>query len=202
MKNIVVPTDFSDNANNALKYAINLAIQFGSKVHLIHAYEIPTTQTGVVGSLRRFMEQDAEEGLSKIVAEYKDHFIKESRLEAQAIEGYTDEVIYGYAKRLGADLIVMGTQGAGAVKGIFFGSNTSKVISNSAVPVLAVPKGYSYKMIKDITLAIDNKVISSDEVLKPLVTLAKEYKAHVSVLHVEKELVASRVIDAGVDVFL
>lgn len=202
MKNIVVPTDFSDNANNALEYAINLAIHFDSKIHLIHVFEV-RTQTGVLVSIRDIMKKDAEEDLAKIIKEYKGRFIRNSSIEATAIEGYTYQTINSFAKGIGADFIVMGTQGASAVKGIFMGSNTSKVIGKSEIPVLSIPKTCSYHQIKDITLAVDDKVISSEDVLRPLTEFAKSYEAHISVLHVEKEMVASSAgVDAGIDMFL
>lgn len=202
MKNIVVPTDFSDNANNALEYAIQLAIHFGSKIHLIHTFVVPS-QTGMLVSVRNFMKKDAEEELSKIVKKYKSRFIQDASMEATAIEGSTHQTIKGFAKGIGADLIVMGTQGASAVKGIFIGSNTSKVIGKSEVPVLAIPNDCTYRPIKDITLAVDDKVISSEDVLRPLNRLAKSYEAHVSVLHVEKEMVASGGgVDVGINMFL
>jgi nucleotide-binding universal stress UspA family protein len=201
MKNIVVPTDFSNNAENALKYAINLAIHFGSKIHLITSFEAPS-QAGSLVSIRDFLRKDAEEELSKVVNKYQDRFIKGSSMETKAIEGYTSDVISGYAKKCHADLIVMGTQGASALKGTFMGSNTAAVIKGSTVPVLAIPEGFGYQTIKEIVLAIDDKVITSQDVLQPLLTIAKEYKAHVNVLHVEKALVPVDDTDDGLGLYL
>jgi nucleotide-binding universal stress UspA family protein len=200
MKNIVVPTDFSDNADNALRYAINLAVHFGSKIHLINTYEV-RSQAGSLVSIRDILRKDAEEELAQVVKKYNDRFVEGSSLEAKALEGYTSDTVTKYAKKYGADLIVMGTQGASALKGTFLGSNTAAVIKNSEVPILAIPAGYSYRAIKDIVFAVDDKVITSDEVVRPLIALAKEYKAHVSVLHVEKELAATG-IDEGIDLYL
>jgi nucleotide-binding universal stress UspA family protein len=201
MKNIVVPTDFSNNADNALKYAINLAIHFGSKIHLLNTFEVHS-QTGSLISIRDFLRQDAEDELAKVVNNYKDRFLKGSSLETVAIEGYTSQVVSGYAKKCNADLIVMGTQGASALKGTFMGSNTAAVIKASTVPVLAIPEGYVYQPIKEIVLAIDDKVVTSQEVLRSLLTISKEYKAHVNVLHVEKALVPSTVTDDGLGLYL
>lgn len=199
MKNILVPTDFSDNATNALKYAINLAIRFESKIHLIHAYFAPTN-SGIVEPVRGFIKKEAEEKLAKIIRENKDRIVHGSSLKAKAIEGDTAIVITQYAKKIQADLIVMGTQGASGLKEVFIGSTTAAVIKRSVRPLLAIPKNRSYQRLKDIILAIDDNVISS-ETVEPLVKLATEFNAHVNVLHIEKNTVHAGV-DLGVDLFL
>ena len=201
MRNIIVPTDFSENAANALKYAINMAFHFDSKIHLIHVYNSPPSGVGMMRSVTDFMRNDAEGELSKIVNKNKERLLRGTSLVAKAIEGYTEQVITQYAKSIGADLIIMGTQGGSGLKEIFIGSNTSAVIKHSEVPVLAIPNNFTYQRLKDIALAIDGQVISSADVVEPLIILAKEYQSHVSVLHVEKAKIAAG-IDEGINVFL
>jgi len=200
MKNIIVPTDFSKNANNALRFAINIANHFESNIHLIHVYNIPT-QTGMVKSIKDFMEKDAEKGLTKTVVENKDRLFHKTNIISKAFEGFTDSAITNYGKAINADLIVMGTQGASGLKSVFLGSNTTAIIKNSETPVLVVPNDCKYRPFKDITLAVDHEIVGSDTVVAPLLELAEKYKSHINVLHVDKELVGEA-IDTGVDFFL
>ena len=55
MKNILVPTDFSEHANNALDYAVAIANRFGSHITLFYAYKVYST-TGMLVSVERFMK--------------------------------------------------------------------------------------------------------------------------------------------------
>ena len=66
MKKILVPTDFSTPAYNALEFAIHLANHFGGHIELIHVYEV-IHKTGMLKSVRDFMQRDAEEQLSRVV---------------------------------------------------------------------------------------------------------------------------------------
>ena len=95
----------------------------------------------------------------------------------------------------------MGTQGASGLKEIFMGSMTVGVINKSEVPVLAIPSGYPYQPLKEITLAIDSEILRTSDVVDPLINLANTYSAHISILHVDKTKKVVGV-DAGVDIYL
>lgn len=185
MKNIIVPTDFSKNAKDALKYAINLANHFGSTIHLIHIYEV-RTRAGMLVSIKDFLQKEAETELSNLIKETKDRLLHGTSIKAKAIEGYGMDTVTAYAKAKTADLIVMGTQGSSALAEVFFGSSTIAVIKNSTCPVLAIPANYEYAAPRLITLAVDEKRISKAKALEPMIALINAYRSKVKVLHIEK----------------
>jgi len=87
------------------------------------------------------------------------------------------------AKKHNSQLIVMGTHGASGIKKIFFGSNTSIMISKSDIPVLAIPEKYNYKEIKTFLYASDLENISTE--LNRIIEFAKILKAQIDVLHID-----------------
>ena len=61
----MVPTDFSNNAKNAIDYAINIGNYFESEIHLLHTFEVPGS-TGMLISVRDFVLKDAEDQLAEL----------------------------------------------------------------------------------------------------------------------------------------
>lgn len=134
-KNIVACTDFSDNSNKAVAMAKSLSD--GGKVTVLH----------VVGASYSYDPLGmAEASASTTAKSYGE------KAEAQIRELYGDDVdvaieygnaaakIIAFAQEKGADLVVIGTRGVGLLAGLLGGGSVAtKVVSNSPVPVLAVP---------------------------------------------------------------
>lgn len=200
MKKIIVPTDFSANAWNALKYAVNIANQFGSELHVVHAYEVVST-TGMLKSIRDYMDKDALEGLDATEKELVPYLKVGTSIKTKALEGQTADRVCSYAKNVKGDLIVMGTQGASGLKAIFMGSNALAVIKKSEIPVLAIPNNAKLQNLDKMALAIDSEVVAQSDLLSPLTTLARQFNAKVDIVHVVKEE-ALVTVDAGVDIYL
>jgi universal stress protein A len=137
LQNILVPHDFSETSEAAVRYANELARAFGAKLHLLHvsdktkdemATEFPL---GLDGSL----EVAIRERLPKILspAEQKDF------LPAFEVwPGSPAAEIVRYANERNIDLIVMGTHGRGFVAHAVIGSVTEKVVRTAPCPVLTV----------------------------------------------------------------
>ncbi len=197
MKKILVPTDFSEHANNALRYAINIGNYFEAEIELLHVYEMAT----IIGSatlVREYLKEDAERDLADNIRSFKELVFGKTILKGRAIDGGAVDTICSLANNEDFDMIVMGTQGASGLKEIFLGSKTSGVMKQTHIPILAIPNNFTYRPIKDITFAVDSGIVAEDEVLKPLLELAKAYKSHIKVLHLEKEKMVVG-YDPGID---
>lgn len=182
MKTILVPTDFSNNANNALKYANELAKAINNKIVLLHSFMPLTrvydlTSEMLVENLNEH-KQSSEKNLKKI----SDKYITVPSRYVVKVGDTTDEIVTN-AEKSKSQLIVMGTHGASGVKRILFGSNTSEVISKSMVPVLAVPQKYRYKKIDTIVYASDLKNTINE--LKHIIPIAKQLDATIEVLNLK-----------------
>lgn len=200
MKKILVPTDFSEHANNALRYAINIGNYFEAEIELLHVYEMDAVMSSATKT-REYQKEDAERDLSDNIRAHQELVFGKTILKGRAIDGGPINTICSLANHEDFDMIVMGTQGASGLKGIFLGSKTSGVVKQTSVPILAIPNSFTYRPIKDITFAVDSGIVADDKVLNPLLELAKAYKANVKVLHLQKEKMVVG-FDPGIDIAL
>jgi nucleotide-binding universal stress UspA family protein len=187
-KTILVPTDFSKNASNALHYAIALAKKENSKLILLHAFRIsyPTSEISIPVVIEEVSEiqKESEEKLMKLCNEIS----KKKKIKCEFIckEGLAMDVVLETSKKKRPSFIVMGTKGASGIKEIILGSNTAKIIEKSNCPVIAVPESASFKGIKKILFATNYKE-SDIAALKKLVEIAKDFNSNLSILHVANE---------------
>ncbi|MFK7773121.1 MAG: universal stress protein [Saprospiraceae bacterium] len=186
MKKILIPTDFSKYANNALRYAINIGNYFEAEIELLHVYEMKTL-IGSATVVREYLKEDAERDLADNIRSFKDLIFGKTILKGRAIDGNPIETICSIANNEDFDMIVMGTQGASGLKEIFLGSKTSGVMKQTHTSILAIPNSFTYRPIKDITFAVDSGIVADDKVLQPLLELSKAYKSNVNILHLDKE---------------
>ena len=198
MKNILVPSDFSDNARHALNYAVNVADECGSKLHLLNVSHVVSRTTDMLNSammVRRMVEQ-AEREFQELKADLEKEMAKNGKhvqsIECVTMEGDIVETIISAANEVEADLIIMGTQGASGLREVVMGSNTANVIREARCPVLSVPEEAKYTPIQNVTFATD--LLDDDsEILKQLVAFAKHFEAQIQLLtvwdeHMKKDL--------------
>lgn len=139
--NILVPTDFSDNAEHALDYAVALAAKLGAKIHLLNVVALPM--------------YGAESGIS-VTASVIDSILDGNQGELDRLAtaragkvafgptllrtGDARTVIDATVIEVGADLIVMGTHGRSGLTRLLIGSVAESVVRSSTCPVLLVRK--------------------------------------------------------------
>ena len=143
-KIILVPTDFSPNAEEALDYAVELAKRFDARIHLLNVIGIPTlgAEYGLVvtQSMIDDLLRDNQKELDKLVAARTGKAaFGPTRLEI----GDARAVIERIASELGADLVVMGTHGRRGVKRVLLGSVAESVVRAVTCPVLLVRESAS-----------------------------------------------------------
>jgi universal stress protein A len=136
-KLILVPTDFSVNAEQALDYACELAAKLGATVRLVHAIPSPPS------ALQVALSEEILEGLVREHREAVDKLAEPRRGLASFGEAIVDvgdprDTIVAAAKALGADLIVMGTHGRRGLSRVVMGSVAEDVIRHAPCPVLTV----------------------------------------------------------------
>lgn len=183
MKKILVPTDFSDNANNALSFAIALANRFETDIILYHVYRIGTSAAEKFKStVDEIVREDKMKALEQILEKFRPTLEKGS-LQGQIARGHIEDLIVDKAKKEKFDLIVMGSEGETGLGTLLFGSTSLEVTRRSSVPVVVIPQGAEPRPIKNIILAVDGAGISSPELLKPLAELARLRDASFQVFH-------------------
>ncbi|MBL85078.1 MAG: universal stress protein UspA [Winogradskyella sp.] len=183
MNRILVPTDFSEQATNALEVAAMLAKKHDADIYLLHMMEIPMQHIdpGAVKS-------DIPETLFFMKLAHKKF---EDLMESDFLEGITVHEtvkaditfneIKDACKEFDIDLIVMGSHGATGLKEMFIGSNAEKVVRSSDVPVLVIKNKHQSFNIKNFVFASDFKN-DNKETYQQAVKFAELFDAKIHLL--------------------
>jgi nucleotide-binding universal stress UspA family protein len=190
MKRILIPTDLSSNASNAISYAFQLFRNSNVQFNILHVdhpiidmptssieFMSPTTYPDLV-SQKKMVEKQ----ILKIIENLNsrdDNFNYEIENEI----GFAGDVIVSKAQELNCDLIIMGTKGATGLSQFFIGSVTASVIRKSDVSVLAIPENFTFEKLEKIIFATDYEGISNKKTLQPLFELARMFDAKVIMFH-------------------
>ncbi len=185
MNKILVPTDFSEHAENALKVAAMIAKKNDAEIYLLHMMEIPMQQIDPINA-----HSDVPEALFFMKLAHKKF---EDLLESDFLEGLTVHEtvkaditfneIKDACKEYEIDLIVMGSHGATGLKEMFVGSNAEKVVRTSVVPVLVIKNEHKTFEVSDFVFASDFKN-DNKETYKQAVGFAKAFDAKIHLLMV------------------
>ena len=200
MKRIIVPTDFSRNAYNAMDYAVAIANVFGAAIELVSIYQT-SSRAGMLMSLEERIKQDAEASMDRMERSFNDKLKNGAHIKIRVLKGDTIATLARFAEQLEADLIVMGTQGASGVQEVFLGSTTSGLIKQTDIPLLAIPADADFDDLDKIVFAVDDLDVSSQKIVQPLTQIARKFDASVLVYHQEKDE-TDRGIDPSIDIFM
>lgn len=183
MKKILVPTDFSEYAEYALKTAAQIARKNKGEIILLHMLELPNQMVDAVSGGSdipevMFFMQRARERFEEVKSSPYLEGIPVT--EAVQFERAFDGIIHS-SKKHSVDLIVMGSHGASGFQEFFVGSNTEKVVRSSDIPVLVVKNELDITKIKRFVFASD----FAGEIKKPfnqVIEFAKAFGAHLDLL--------------------
>jgi nucleotide-binding universal stress UspA family protein len=171
---ILVPTDFSETAINALTYAIEIAKAKNATILLLHAMDSPAGK----------LEQPVCEARLNELAE----IAKRSpvKVKTRCIKGPAEDVICDCTEKEKLSLIIMGSTGESTFEKTLLGSTATNVIEKAACPVLTVPSGAMFTSLQKITFATEYKT-KDLEAIKALIELVKPLQFRLTFLHVFKE---------------
>lgn len=191
MKHIIIPTDFSENAYNAIKYAVQLFKDVDTKFYLLHCLSAPIFQAEFnlhntdKDGLGDPNQEKAVKQLKELTQLLKNEFNnpKHSFVLRTPFITLPDAILL-MTKKEKADLVIMGTQGATNAREIIFGTNTTQVISRANCPVIAVPSGFEYKAPKSILFPTDYEIDYDKEQLRQLLDISKKHGSRLDVIHI------------------
>jgi len=142
LRQVMVPTDFSEASECALKYGRAFAASFGASLHLVHVVEdfvawswAADTYVAALPRIREEVEAEAHERLSQMLTPGDR---EQLRAQIALLAGSPFIEIVRYAREHEVDLIVMGTHGRGPVAHVLLGSVAEKVVRKAHCPVLTV----------------------------------------------------------------
>lgn len=186
MKTILIPTDFSDTARNAFRFAVQL---FGTnnKFILMNSFIEPSSASSSMISLRDVLGETSEDGLKEEVEYFETELnYGDLNIITKSVYGEAPAAISSIAKQEEADVVVMGTTGASGVKEVFIGSVAAATLQRTHLPVITVPSKYDYRDFKNILFASDLKAIGNDELPEIFMEIVAKNNSNVTVLTVQK----------------
>jgi nucleotide-binding universal stress UspA family protein len=192
MNSILVPTDFSETAMNAGRYAVSLACDLNvQKIILYNAYQAPISADPSMPAVQLFdidiLKKTSEEGLQKfrsqLQASCNGPMLFETKSEFQLLTSGVEEL----CKHHEIDAIVMGVTGGSKVEEVLIGSNTVSVAKHVTVPVFIIPKNATYKNIKNILLACDFRKVVDTMPVQAIKNLLDLTKAKLQILNVSEK---------------
>jgi len=139
LKNILVPTDFSEQSAKAVRYGAELAAKFDAQLHVLHAVDTTPIMYGETGA---YLPQEATADIVAASVRRLDGLEIESagnlQVKRTVAEGHPFVEIVRYGKENEIDLIVIGTHGRGAIAHLLLGSVAERVVRKASCPVLVV----------------------------------------------------------------
>ena len=185
MKRILVPTDFSEQAENALKVAAQLAKKNKSEIYVLNSLELPThlSSSGANGAMPE------SPFFIKLAEKYFEELLEKPYLDGilihEAIIGHGEvyKDVKEAVKEKDIDMIIMGSQGTNGFMEMFIGSNTEKVVRTSNVPVLVIKNNHENFKTENFIYATD----FSDECKTPFkqaIKFAEKTNTFINLLYI------------------
>ncbi|MCA0133455.1 universal stress protein [Winogradskyella alexanderae] len=192
MKSILVPTDFSENAFNALTYAFGLFKDEKVTFHLLHAFRVKANLADVAISDHEtnIFEDHSQETVEELQVLKKKAIAQRGRadfkFETIAVGGDLEDAVEALVKETTFDFVVLGTQGATGAREIFLGSNTVRVVKRlKDIAVLVVPEDFHFVPLNKILYPTAYKYPFTEANLDVVNYVCDLWNCTVEVLYVE-----------------
>lgn len=180
MKNILVPIGSSDTGVNNLRYAVNFAAMSGATVYLINLYKEFSKVQGLT-KVNQLIIDDTENQLKEIMTQVD---TKGVNVIAKSIKGDGFEGIKRVAKMLEIDLIILSPQNIEIKEEVYLGQVTGKLVKQTDIPLLVVPKDYLFRKFENILMAFKNGRFEKKDTLDPLKEMVHLFRAKLNLLQV------------------
>ena len=195
MRNVILPTDFSPNAQTAIDYAQAIFKGKPTTFYLLNVIDgaVPYSTTGIgtkrmAETINKSLQEQSREGLDTTMAYLNDQGIAaEHSFVPYSLKGSFLKIIEKFIEERDIHYVTMGTKGASGLKEMTLGSNTSSLLGKVLAAVIAVPENYTFQNIDELVFATDYEVDYSKKGLSPLLDLRKEHQARIAVLFLNEQ---------------
>lgn len=184
---LLVPTDFSKCANNAMTFALELASRTNAEVHVVHViYPTEGSDNNVYNAL--WIDeyyQRREHDLKRWINRFRrNQPFKSIKISSSCETGFPVSTIKKVAAAQQSTLIVMGTTGATGLRGAIVGSTAAGIAGSVEIPVLAIPSRAQFKDQTSYVLATDLELTINKVSLQMLREILRAQHANIHILHV------------------
>lgn len=200
MKNILIPTDFSENAWNAIFFVLKLYREVECSFYILHVYEVSASKikgsrdSQKAGKLYEALALESENGLSGVMDYLNKNHKNPNHIfytisKSDHLVGAIEELLFERPFKL----IVMGTKGATGAKEVFMGSNTVRVIKSIRnCSILAVPEEFNFQQLDQVVFPTDFTRFFYRFELLPLVELGTIWNTTINVFHVAQQVALTK----------
>ncbi|MDF2158045.1 universal stress protein [Algoriphagus sp. CAU 1675] len=189
MKNILFATDFSENAERALDFALNLARNHGAEITMLHVFDIPTSWNYPHAETALEMERQAVRNAEKNLAElFQNHTRSDEILRANYLVIGNRSVVKGILEGIeesGAEILIVGTKGESKVKELLVGSTTKAMLNDSPVPILAIPENITKVSFKKVVFASDFQT-EDLRALTQSISFLEPFHPEITIIHISR----------------
>ena len=203
MKKILVPTDFSSSATNALNFAVQTAKAYPLEIILLHVVDrmdsLYSETPELIQENYTTVLEEAQIKLDQVKTSIADTELVEIRTFLR--EGEVEDHILELSEEKDIDLIVMGTFGINGLKDRIWGSKTAGLTGKTKVPVMVIPYEYNWKAPQKALLATSFFEEDSN-VLNPVAELIAVYNLilHVAVFTDEDKADAAQFMENSMNI--
>lgn len=202
MKNILIPSDFSNNAYAALFYASKLFAEETTQITILHSFEDEVSKLTsrvdvgrsevVIQKLFKHSDEDGAKLLHKIALDTNN---TNHTYDVISTPAPLTKTINTLVNSDGIDLVVVGSKGRTGAEEVLMGSTTARIIQNlQGCPLLVVPQQVDFVVPANIAFATDFNEFYQLSKLKPIIRLVRHFDSQIHIVHVglENELSAQQ----------
>ncbi|MFD1163940.1 universal stress protein [Hwangdonia seohaensis] len=191
MRKILIPTDFSENAINAIQYAVELFKYEISEFYFMHAYQDD------IYADEDLLDQESLDNVTAIISKNSEEKLKSTLKFTHSVSPNprhtyhsisSNNLLVDEANKIvdeqNIDIVVMGTRGKTNDRKLTFGSHTLQVLKYVQCPVLAIPENYKYSQPRHILFPTDYMIPYKRRELKLLCEIAVPFRAVIDMLYI------------------
>lgn len=182
MNNILVPIGTSPNAKETLQYAIDFASNFGAKVFVMDVFSVMSS-AGSLSNVTEKVAKSSKEHIKEVIDE-----VETNNVELK-IATYNGDIIDGLNdinKELGIDLIILAPRSNDIQEGLYLGNTTGRIVKQTNIPALIVPKGTQFKPMKSVLTAFGSGILKRNRILNPLIAIKDKFRSKINLLLVKR----------------
>ncbi len=188
MKKILVATDFSSSALNAVNYAADMALAINAEIILFHIYQMPLNYSELTVAINL---ETARETAEIHLMELKDQLIREKdnklSVGTELRLGSFFYELKSFCEEINPYSVVMGSQGKTATERLFFGSNSVYAMKNLTWPLITIPPQATFSKVKKIAFACDYDETAEKTPIDEIRMLVHDFKAELHILNTGKK---------------
>ncbi|CAN5494156.1 hypothetical protein BH11BAC3_BH11BAC3_00930 [soil metagenome] len=187
MKTILVSTDFSPAALNAVNYAADMAVAIKGDLLILHVNQFPVVYYELpIESSENYKLDEIEKLLNNLRQQISINTSGKINIKTELVTGIFYNELKAICDKVEPYAVVMGSQGTTAADRLLFGGHTVHAMTHLIWPLITVPPKVSFLSVKRIGLACDLQQVEENVPIDDIKTLIKDFNAELHILHIGK----------------